>query len=306
MHTNQIQAYFKGNRLLKLDRVFYLFILIAVAASLPPQLKAFDWPIQNGKALRNFGMNDKGQPERGVLFVKEDSVFPADAGEVLFVGLQKKGGPFLQPLGNWMAIQHQDALIGIYSHLSDFAGPLQSSVADIAVPIAKTGSSGWASGPQLQFSVYDRKTSGYVNPQLLINLIDTRPPVVRQTILVGREGQRVILGQAKSVRQGLYRVLVDAYDMADLFGNSQVAPYQFSLFINGSLQGQLDLDMISVKDGKFHVNLRKGQRTDLIYQVDGSYLIGEVQLNRGKVLCEIIVTDTGGNQKSQTYQIIVE
>ncbi|MCA1949664.1 MAG: M23 family metallopeptidase [Treponema sp.] len=288
------------------NRIRAIIIFIAAAVALPPYIQAFDWPIQNGKALKNFGMNDKGQPERGILFAKEDSVFPADAGEVLFVSSYKKGGTYLQPLGNWMAIQHQDALIGIYSHLSDFAGPVQSSVADVSIPIAKTGSSGWAIGPQLQFSVYDRKTSGYVNPQLLINLIDTRPPVVRQTIFVGRDGQRIILGQTKSLRQGLYRVLVDAYDMADLFGNYQVAPYQFSLFINGSLQGQLDLDMISVREGKFHVNLRKGQRTDLIYQADGSYLIGEIQLSRGKVLCEIIVTDTAGNQKSQTYQINVE
>lgn len=272
----------------------------------PAALFSFDWPIPNGRALTNFGLNDNGEAERGILFISDASVFPADAGELLFVGSNKTGRTFFQPLGNWVALQHQDSLIGIYGHLSDLGSNSIPSLAEKATPIAKAGVSGWANSPQLQFTVYDRKTSGYVNPQLLINMTDSRPPLIKQIILVSRDGQRVPLGQTKVVRQGSYRVYIDAADGADMFGNNQVAPYQFRLFMNGSLQGELELDLLSAKNGKLQVGLRKGQSTAQIYQVDGTYLIGEIQLNRGKALCEVIVTDTAGNEKSQTYQLMVE
>jgi len=272
----------------------------------PTILFGFDWPVPNGEGVRNFGFNEKGQAERGILFLSENSVYPADAGELLFVGSNNARGPFFQPLGNWVALQHQDSLIGIYSHLSDLGDNSIPSLVEKSIPFAKTGSSGWANRPQLQFTVYDRKISGYVNPQLLINMTDSIPPFIKQIMLIHRDGQKLLLGQTRVVKQGTYHLYMQAYDEADMFDKNKIAPYQFRLFMNGNLQGELELDLLSAKNGKLQVGLRKGQSTDQIYQVDGSYLIGELQLNRGKALLEAIVTDTVGNEKSKIYQIIVE
>lgn len=273
---------------------------------LPCSLFSFDWPVHNGRVVKNFGQNGKGLPERGMLFLYEDSVFPADTGEVLFVSSSINGRLFASPLGNWMAIQHQDSIIGIYSHLSEINSNSVPSLVEKSMSIAKAGTSGWATQPQLQFTVFDRKTSGYVNPQLLINMIDQRAPLIRQTILANRDGQKIVLGQLKSVRQGTYRVYIDANDGAVFFGNNQVAPYQFTLFVNGMLQGELELDLLAAKNGSLQVGLRKSQKSNQVYQIDGTYFVGEIQLNRGKVLCEVVVSDAAGNQKSQTYQFIVE
>lgn len=283
-----------------------VLLTISICCILPSMLFGIDWPIQDGKGIKNFGFNEKGQAERGILFLSENLVFPADAGELIFISSNNRRGPFLQPLGNWVALQHQDSLIGIYGHLSEIEANSISSIAERSNPIAKAGNSGWSNSSQLQFSVFDRKTSGYVNPQLLINMTDTKAPLIKQTILVGQDGQKIMLGQIKKIKQGSYRFYIEAYDEAEFFANNVAAPYQFRVFLNGALQGNLELDLLSAKNGNLQVGLRKGQDTNLIYQTDGTYFMGEITMNRGKILCEVIVADTMGNMRSQTYQFQVE
>lgn len=270
------------------------------------ELFSLEWPGQSGSAIKNFAQNDQAAPSRGIVFLQDESIYPIDTGELLFMNTGNSHSSFPAPLGNWIAIQHQDELISIYSHLSDFDPSSIPEIVDKQLPLAKSGLSGWTSSPALQFSVFDRKTFGYVNPQLLINTPDTEAPFIRQTILTGSDNQKILLGQTRSIRQGTYRFFVDAFDRGSFFGNNQVAPYQISLYVNGALEGQLDLDLLRSKSGLLQVSLRNGQNIEKIYQRDGSYLVAEIQLNRGKFLCEVIVVDAAGNQKSQTYQILVE
>jgi hypothetical protein len=296
-----LQVILPGDRnIMKLKWYVILFCFTHI------QLFSFDWPIPNGQAYINFAYNNKGNAERGVLFLGETTVFPSDAGELLFVSSNNQRSAFFHPLGNWIALQHQDSLISIYSHLSEFDQNSITTLADKSISLGQTGHSGWANSQQLHFYVFDRKTVGYVNPQLLINMTDSRPPYIKQIILLGRDGQKIPLTRSTVVKQGTYKVYVEAYDVADIFGNNQVAPYLFKLFINGTLQSELELDLLSAKNGKLQIGLRKGYEIKQIYQPDGTYMIGEIQLNRGKILCEIIVADTMGNEKSQISQITAE
>jgi len=194
-----LQVILPGDRnIMKLKWYVILFCFTHI------QLFSFDWPIPNGQAYINFAYNNKGNAERGVLFLGETTVFPSDAGELLFVSSNNQRSAFFHPLGNWIALQHQDSLISIYSHLSEFDQNSITTLADKSISLGQTGHSGWANSQQLHFYVFDRKTVGYVNPQLLINMTDSRPRYIKQIILLGRDGQKIPLTRSTVVKHGTY------------------------------------------------------------------------------------------------------
>jgi len=79
-------------------------------------LCAMDWPSEDGKVAYNFGANRKGKPLLGIVFESEGAVRAVEDGEVLFTNIPGRGASRLpSPLGAWMALDHGDGLISIYS-----------------------------------------------------------------------------------------------------------------------------------------------------------------------------------------------
>ncbi|MFQ3546740.1 MAG: hypothetical protein SNJ56_00215 [Termitinemataceae bacterium] len=305
-------------------QIIILYLLNALI--IIPSVFSLDWPSPFSTALSNFAFNDRGTPNRGIIFATDASVYACETGELIFVYTDFWGNTTnlknidqhrnrtlgngtitTAPLGTWLAIQHRDGLIGIYSNVGPLDTEAVPHLIDTVVPIAQSGSTGWTGNSGFRFSIFDSKNTCYINPEIVINAKDTKAPIIRQVTLAGKDNQKYSLSQIRTIRQGIYKLFVDAIDVSDLAASSsKFAPYQIRVFVNGVETGYLFFDTISTKNGSHVISLQKQTLLQNIFQQDGTYFIDNLQLNRGKTILEIIVVDASGNQRTAQYQIIVE
>jgi len=287
------------------SRVLVLGLLLAVAV-LP--LSAVDWPSEDTLLSTNFGQPDNDRPLVGTEFSGESSVRAVDAGEVLFV---QSGEAFSwdlpQPLGSWVALDHGKGIISVYSHLKSAGNDEGRSLVEKASILGSAGESGWIRNTGFGFVLVDRTEKRWVNPAMIAPpRKDTRAPSIRSVILINKDTNPFLLSSTKSLRQGLYNVLIDATDSEDGMQTSTLAPLHFICLVNGTESCTLNLETISALNGKLIVSRKNPTPASEVYGNPDGFNLGEIRLNRGKATIDLIVRDASGNERSVSYTINVE
>lgn len=277
-----------------------LFAAAAMAAA-PFGPSAMDWPMQPSELAVSFGQNGGGRPASGSDLVGEGPVRAAEAGEVVFVRGPEAGiDGFPSPLGSWVAVDHGNGMLGIYAR-TEASG--ERRLVEKGAPLGPAGSTGWSESRGVHFSLYDRLKRRWVNPSsILTPRPDRRPPVIRTVFLQAKDGRRIDVGTVRSVRQGEYRVLVEAVDFDD--ASAAVAPQRMAVSLDGMEKGALHLETLSARDGDLALN--EGIPAKAAYAADGSYDIAEIRLSRGKAVVEITARDAAGNEKAALFSLSVE
>jgi hypothetical protein len=288
-------------------RICVLFCLILTAA-----LAAMDWPSLDGVLISNFGSNDNGIPVLGDSFEAESSVYPADVGELVFYrDASNNASGLSSPLGSWMALEHGDGLIGIYSRYSDPSEgdrnpAVLPTIVEKETSLAQPGSSGWASRNGFFFSLFDRKERCWINPSILIpHIEDDRPPLIRQVELRNSSGTAFNPGQLRSIPQGLYSLYVDAVDTIPSSAET-LAPNRIACSINGAEMGELKFETLVSKNGKRMVNRNGLAPASQVYGSYPFFNLGEIQLTRGQALLVIEAEDIAMNNRTVTYRLTIE
>lgn len=133
-----------------------------VASLAPPKIsgKGFMWPLQ-GKVLSNYGPKQAGYHNDGINIAAPmgSSVRASDSGIVVHASNKLKG------YGNLILIKHQNGWVTAYAHTDQMLVSKGEKVNRGQV-VAKVGSSGRVSRPQLHFEM--RKGSRAVNPALYL------------------------------------------------------------------------------------------------------------------------------------------
>jgi len=94
-------------------RAVYITVLFFILTGF---LSAMNWPSETAVLTRNFGSNDRGRPSLGMVFSGGTQVLAAETGEVIFMHNGNDTVSRLpSPFGAWMAVDHEDGLITIYS-----------------------------------------------------------------------------------------------------------------------------------------------------------------------------------------------
>ncbi|MDR0998324.1 MAG: hypothetical protein LBL70_04595, partial [Treponema sp.] len=153
-------------------KMFGILLGVFLFSPEPFAAKALDWPSSGGGIASNFGFNMDGRPAVGVSFETEEPVRAAEAGELFFA---RSGGNMASrlpsPMGAWLALDHGDGLISIYSRFDE--SPENRAGGSPGTPItqvdrnaiiAKPGSSGWAAFKGFFFAIFDRRERRWVNP----------------------------------------------------------------------------------------------------------------------------------------------
>ncbi|HOJ99479.1 MAG TPA: hypothetical protein PLW34_07960 [Termitinemataceae bacterium] len=284
------------------------FFLLLVSGMLFP-LFSIEWPTDSRTIRRSFGMNGGGRFFGGFEFTTESPIYTIDAGEVLFFDndfyTPIRGFP--SPLQNWIAIEHQEALISIYGKLegvSERASALIDKGTPLGIPRKQRGT-----GERLlYFSLYDRENKQWVHPALLLpSYEDTKAPLIRQVQLVPRDGTAaVVLGRTRTCKQGTYQIYLDVIDTFDANPSITTVPFTYQCFVNGIEHSRLQVDTLYVKEGKLLMGKQKSFPVEQVYRKDGLLYLGDIQLTRGKVKIEFLVTDLAGNQRTSTFDLMVE
>lgn len=279
------------------------------AASLGAAAFAADWPTANSPILLSFGQNDSGRAIVGMVFAAQGTVRSADAGEVVFKSKQGSEGVggLPQPLGDWVAVDHGGGIVGIYAHLNGIDAAGGSAIVEKNAVLGSAGATGWSSEEGYFFALHDNPERRWVNPTMItVARPDAKAPQIKNVVLVSREGQSYPLATTRSLRQGSYRVVVEAYDAEDQSPGRLIAPQRLSFMVNGTEQGALHLETIKAENGSLTVWAQTPVTADKVYLKSGAYEIGEAKLTRGRASLEAIARDAAGNERSANFTLQVE
>jgi hypothetical protein len=271
-------------------------------------LYPMDWPSQEARLTRNFGWNDGGRPSLGNIFLGEGSVRAADKGELIFYHSPSNTASVLpSPLGSWIALEHGDGIIGIYSRFEHITNPAFPDIIEKDVVIASAGQSGWTNQGGFYFSLFDRRERRWVNPSTIIApLEDTLPPQIQRVLLKNDRNSRIDLSQAKAVRQGRYTILVAASDTRVSPNEIPLAPYRIVCSVNGNEIGVLTFETFSTRDGLLMVYRNSLVPVRQVYSPDPAFEIGEAEFIRGQATLTVIAQDITGNVRNSEYRFLVE
>jgi hypothetical protein len=288
---------------MKTWRIVSAAALFALAAL----VYGMDWPAQEGLMSRNFGWNDHGRPTTGVSFETESPVRAADAGEILFYNDPESSASRIpSPLGAWIALDHGDGLVSIYSRLDDRQLPESLSLVEKDTVIAASGQSGWSGAEGFSFSIFDRRERRWVNPVMIVApLPDTQPPAILEATLRNANGV-VNLAQTKAISQGRYIVAVEVSDTREDNGGRPLAPFRIGCSLNGVELAALSFETFSVRDGIAMAYRNSLAPAREVYAPYPAFEVGDIAFTRGRVTLEITALDGAQNLRSVTYQIQVD
>jgi hypothetical protein len=288
------------------------FFLLVFGGGIPflgiTALYPMDWPAPDAPIIRNFGWNDAGYPALGNIFMTEGPIRAADTGELLFYHSPSNTASVLpSPLGSWIALEHGDGIIGIYSRFKDAAAPAFPDIIKKDMVIASAGQSGWTNQEGFYFSLFDRRERRWVNPSTIITPPeDTRPPQIESVRLKNDRNNLIDLSLTKTIRQGRYTIQVAASDTRMNPNEPPLAPYRIVCSVNGIEIGVLNFETFSTRDGVLMVYRNRLVPVRQVYVPNSAFEIGEAEFIRGQAALTIIVQDITGNVQNNLYRFQVE
>jgi hypothetical protein len=283
-------------------------ILIVLFLAFAPHIRAIDWPVPSAIMRTSFGQNNRGTPSLGAAFESSGYIGAGEAGDLLFTrNPSKRPSRLPAPLGAWVALDHGDGIISIYSRFDEEQTVAVPDKVERGRIIASAGRSGWSERDGFYFAFFDRKERRWVNPSRLIApLPDAVAPVIYSVELRSADGREINPVQARSISQGRYTVFVNAAD-ASLGGqNPPLAPYRILCSVNGLEAGALVFETYSVRDGALMVSRNGLAPVKQVYGAYPAYEIGEVWFTRGQAMLEIVVQDISGNSQAAAFRLAVE
>jgi hypothetical protein len=283
------------------------FRISGILLGLAGALAAMDWPAPEAQLIRNFGWNDRGRPVLGTSFTGEGPILAAERGELLFSrGGERLGSRLPSPLGSWLALDHGDGLISIYSRAEETGADQIAGPVERGAPLAQMGSSGWSSGSGFYFALFDRRERRWINPSMIIAPFpDTRPPLIQSVLLRNSGGRHINPSQTRALSQGRYTVLATVSDTLSP-GAPSLAPHRIVCSVNGAETGSLSFETLSARDGKLMVYRNGMVPAKQAYASFPAFEIGELSFTRGQATLEIIAQDVAGNSRSAVFRLIVE
>ena len=283
--------------------IVVVLAFVILAGFLFDTLDAMSWPSQNAVLVRNFGSNDNGMPVLGMIFEGRTEVFAAEKGEVIFSrGRSDTASRLPSPFGAWIAVDHGDGLISIYSRLAE-AESVGHTTVEKQQTIASSGVSGWSAQEGFYFIVFDRRERRWVNPAMIITPAreTTRQLQILSVDLRNSNGQVI---QSRNLSQGRYTVLVNAAG-SSAQGAQQYAPQRIVCSVNGAEVGSINFEAVSARDGVLMVYRNGLVPARQIYSMFPAFETAEVFLSRGLVTLEVIVQDITGNPRSVVNRLTV-
>jgi hypothetical protein len=265
------------------------FVLPALLFFTSAAAFSIDWPSKDAVMVSNFGESYMGHPVLGDAFRAENTFNPIEKGEIIF--RREASAPssrFPSPLGVMAVVDHGDGILSIYSRCGELLADGQKEIEPVSA-IANSGMSGWSKTSGFYLSIFDRKDRRWVNPALMIPVMnDTAPPVIRSVKLKGADNRIIDLATARSIKQGVYALIVHAEDAG---GDGALMPMRIICSVNGLEAGVLAFETFSARDGALMLFRNGLVPVSRIYSYAPAVEAGEVFFNRGQVTLEIIVQD---------------
>ena len=289
-----------------MDRHAAKLAAAAAALALAVAASALDWPSDRALAASTFGTSVDGRFSTGILVAPGDGLVRTAAGGDVAFALDDRTlpGGFPSTLGAFVVIAHDRDLSTVYGRLDpgSVSGYLKAvRERDI---LGRAGGSGYGPGSAAFFGVFDRARDAWVNPLVLLSgEPDTTPPTLRGAWLVNAE-RSYRLGEARTVRQGRYRLALDATD--PVVAGVARAPYLARLLVDGVERAAVRFDSAAAVDGVLRRDSRGQDAAAGLYDAAGRLSLGDFDLARGAALVTLEIADFEGNRREASFQLGVD
>jgi hypothetical protein len=272
-----------------------------------------DWPSEEAQMKSNFGANDHGNPVMGTVWTGQGVVRSAETGELLFNRNVNNADRLPSPLGAWIALDHGDGLISIYSRLEENKRLSLPVTIEKGMVIGNMGGSGWSNQNGFYFLLFDRKERSYVNPAMIVQPVpDTKPPVIQAVMLKNAAGATIDLMQGdrnspvvKTISRGTYTVFVTVFDGVDASGNT-LAPFKLICSLNGLEMGAVSFETFFSRSGGLMVYRNGPVAVRTVYREAPYFEIGSASFTYGQASLEIIAQDINENFQRAVFRLDVE
>lgn len=264
---------------------------------------AFEWPLGSGTVTYGFGSFRDGFL-KGTEFSDANSMVRSVAdGELTFVatGNSLPGGYPIQG-GSILSLVHHTEMVTVYTGMVPDSISRYLKKVRAGDVLGRTPAAGTRVGTRLY--VYDGKERRFVNPLMVLpGVKDDILPVIR-SVNLANDGVETRLDQSRSIRQGIYEVILEVYDNSP--SGAPSAPFDISLTIDGSVRTRVVYDAAWADDGQAFV-FGAAKLEENTYLFDGNRVrFGPYVFPRGRVVLTVSVFDFAGNKREQTYSISVQ
>ena len=282
-----------------MNRALIVFgLLVAAAAS----GMAWQWPTETFSPSVAFGQSSGGAYSRGMELIGEvQPVYPITAGTVIYVRGSDENSP--SQLGTTVVVEHDRGFRSFYGHLEEGTTPEPGTVVTEATQIGLVGETGTAGRPTLFFSILDTEAGAYVNPLLLLPVVEDviAPTVI--SVLAQSETSLYDLSTRSSLPAGEYLLFVECEDRWDRTGEL-ITPYSVVVLVDGQEHMVITHDRIVFSDGYPRVEPGPPVPHDGLHIGGRSYVTGWFTVPIGRTLIEVIVSDFSGNESSVVVEVI--
>ena len=277
--------------------------LLAMAMTTLTLLAAFQWPLKPEALSLNFGTYVAGFYKGVELNLPDTPVLAPAKGEMLFAhDSARLPGGYPMPSGSLAALAHSAGIISIYTgmqpgSLANYRGAVEQSEILGMSPVQ-------GSGRHLGFYLYDQRERRYINPLILLAAApDARVPLIRSVALASG-GQEQILERNSVVRQGSWRLVIDALDLTAL--GLPGAPFDVAVVLDGSERFRVKYDSARMAAGQSLLFSDNAQSERDYFLADGRISFGPIVLTKGRSSITVSATDLAGNKREISYTITVQ
>jgi len=268
----------------------------------------YDWPAPDMQVVKTFGQRTDGAVLPGVeVQTLSPTLTAPENGDVLFVFRPDAQDVQNLPsgLGGFVALAHDENLRTVITHVSPDVAETKKNFRR-GEPLGQAEVQPGVSLTHHRLFVFDQQLGELVNPLLVFPPgPDTKAPLLLD-VKATPEGQTQavsLFGQG-SLAVGYWNISIDVLDPPlPGTGKEPRGVYSVEAYLNGSEVFNTSLDSLLDKNGRWQIK-GSGLMLDDVQVQDQEWKLGQVFLNQGTNILEIVVKDFQGNQAGKTFRIL--
>jgi len=278
------------------------FIITGAAVLALSTAAAFNWPqneILSDSFNSYFGQLRGGRLSTSLVFSDSEDIKTCEAGKVIAVISEHNEDSelFESTLGNSVIVSHDDNMLTVYANLDEEYQQTRYTLDNVesGTPLGNCSNSAWQESDScLEFQVVDTKNKLFINPRILMPRVGSEADLqIKNVSAVSKKGTSYNLLTENSIPAGSYSIYQQRQRIS--------IPYKTTILINGYAVETISYDTLIEKNGQICTSGKSNYSAEQIYPSDNQFLLGEVNIPRGKVKMTVILSDILDKEKQMTF-----
>lgn len=280
-------------------RKWFVFCLIYLTGF---SLIAIDWP-ESGKHVESgFGPSGKYHFNRAVeLIAEEEVISPLDTGSVLYVHNNEEN-VFALPwdTGKAVAVSYESLFCSLNYpvDLSCSEDSVLSEESELATIENED--------KRYYLTLFDTKTERLINPYNMLPDPGWENRLVISKVFLKNPEKEIQMVTDWLYNPGYYSIWADFENYHSPESHVVSSPYRISAYYLGGQTTEYSFDALYQKEGTVFLEGESSLTPSSLLDDQGRYFLGDIYLNSGKGIFDIVIASFYGAEETRQYHIVVE